>query len=356
MKYLLLLTFSAFAGPYAQSFCQEGLESFRKHLYPTLRASCVNCHGDKGDAPGHSVSNVKDAYTVARESIDVDNVKDSYFYEMIENKHWKDEDPKEEGISLAKGYQALTAWVNNGEAGCPQKEFQYITDFKLSPKKGDTKKSTLRFDLSKVSSKLKDTFFEIDIQRAPPVGEFDGAFSLTRPRLTSEQTFKTHGFYILLNGNMSSIENTFSRIMTISNAKEFDPTDKIFPGKVLSTKQLNVVNRGNLDQVKVQIGFEKIELAQKVDCLNQKGFEEILKPQLTNLCVGCHTTNKSASTRFNMKSNLCAGFSERVNQKVWSQSTALTIPLQAMAGHPDTLSQVDKARYQYFFGAWAKDI
>jgi hypothetical protein len=322
-------------------------------VHPILRAKCVECHGDNGQAPRHSSSNVEEAYEIARRSVKIDNIEQSYFIKKVKSAHWLNYNPNSSGIEVAQAVAMLTNWVNEGESSCPSMRFSYVSKPVLVNPTALEQYQTIRFDLSQTAASLKDTFFEINYKKNAKIDSSLSSFTFEKPRLTSLQHFNLQGFYILINGKFSSLENIFSNLNTTINAKEFDVSVSVLPGMTLSNRASVVLDEQNLPTTAIAIGFTGMKAAASgVACHNAGDFDSLLKPLIVEKCLSCHQAEGQAQRVVFTEDNLCEEFSQRINHKIWGRSLILDYTIRDNMAHPKIFSELERKNFSKNLQLW----
>jgi hypothetical protein len=355
MKFFILsLCFSHVIFASSLGVCSQGFDAFKKHVYPTLRAKCVNCHDDGADAPEHSSKDILKAYNIAKESVDFKDIEESYFLTMIDMEHWESEDSNATGMSYEDAKIMLNKWNDEGEKDCTDKVFSYVSEA-ITLSQSDLKKGKkIRFDLSNKSEEFKDSFFEIEVKNnLSSISPLETNFLFTRPRLTSKTGFNLKGFYIFIDNKYNSLEDVFSNLNTQKNSKIYNSSSDILPGSILSTKGLLAVDNKSLKDVHFSIGFDDLHASTDIECSDLNKFKK-LERLVSKNCIGCHGDKGStAFKRLDLTSNTCGKILERTNKSFWSRSIILDYAVHGAANHVK-LSTKDMAEYIREFKIWAK--
>jgi hypothetical protein len=161
------------------------------------------------------------------------------------------------------------------------------------------------------------------------------------------------GFYILVNGRFSTLENIFSALNATINAKEFVLTTSALPGMTLSNRAAVVLDEQNLKTTSIAIGFTGMKVVTSgVSCHNPGDFESQLKPLLVNKCLTCHQTGAEAERVIFNEDNLCEEFSQRINRKIWGRSLILDYTIRDYNIHPHIFSETEKRNFSKSLQQW----
>lgn len=207
--FLILLSIPA----YSWSSCRVGLEAFRRTLYPQLRASCVNCHGDNGRATPHSQSDAASAYALAKTLVNFNDLPRSRFVRKVRTAHWTEYDEAETGMPETQMLRSLQDWWDAGERDCPP-AFSFSTSLmSVSNVLPDVAQGfkTLSWDLAGAGGSYLGCKFLLDVQRFTAASDdIPPSLRVKLPRLQCPGgKTKLVGLRVLLDGQSWPYENLY---------------------------------------------------------------------------------------------------------------------------------------------------
>jgi hypothetical protein len=228
---------------------EEGLKAYEKTLFPALRASCVQCHGDGGMAIGHSVADSREAYLNSKQLVDFTSIENSRFVAKVKAKHWLRHDPNAKGMEPEAMIAYLQGWWNEGESRANSKFEAISTRVEIPanlPEMKDLRFVTLNWNLNTDRANLGCTA-SVDIQRAKfPTETVPGSYRVKNPKMKCRgQDVEIQSVYYAISDEIRQYENIYSTVkMTIpKNGEE----------KMLSNEIMILVQRETKDTITMLI-------------------------------------------------------------------------------------------------------
>jgi len=220
--YLIILLLALFQKAQAQSddiISPEGLQAFEKTLYPQLRVSCVQCHGDGGVAIGHSVSDIREAYLNSKQLVDFSAIETSRFVIKVKAKHWLRHDPNARGMEVEQMMTYLNDWWQAGESKVVR--FEVLSN-RLSlpdqlPEMKDGQFLTLTWDLSGERAQLPGCSASVEIQRAThPMDSIPGSYRIRNPKMKCNgQNVEVEGIHFVISSETRQFENIYAPVRSV---------------------------------------------------------------------------------------------------------------------------------------------
>lgn len=350
----ILITTSLFLSGFGfnqnpSSVCESGLAAFTTETHPFLRSRCLECHGENGMGPGHSVENTRVAYQMAKEFINFQDIASSRMVTHVNSKHWLEYDPNAVGATGDEIMPRLQAWWDMGQRECPE-ESSIVTGVLPLPEDLPLAESgrfiSLRWDLSVISSSWQGAFFELEIQRfTEGTNEARGSYRVRKPRLaTPEKTVHLKGIRVLVNDQYDPLENTYTSIEKTVSASSFEESSQLWPFPVLSSQLMIVIEDEQVTD-QVSIAFDILEVVNPRACQALDAFQsKVESTMVAKRCFNCHSGGPeghpgvgNGRIRFPMTGTsfeLCAKILERVDFGVPEMSPIIQYPMHSANGHP----------------------
>jgi len=241
----------------AQAGCDSGVEAFRQTLYPLLRTSCIECHGEGGIAVPHSTSDLQEAYSNAINFTNFSNPSASRFVERVASRHWLNYPPFPNNIQVSSEevIDAIDLWWQQGQVSC-RSEHDVVTAAHLLTELGEEVRErwiTLRWDLGELNSDYRGVEFAVDVQRfSARSSTLPGSYRLKQPRIfVSQGTVRLASLWVSVNGEVAAYENIYDSInQEVSASNDYT---------VLSDQHMIVIQRENVDELRVLIRNFRID-------------------------------------------------------------------------------------------------
>lgn len=228
----------------------EGLLAFEQTLYPKLRQNCSACHGDGGLQVGHSVSQVKQAYLVAKEYADFSNPTNSIFYRKVKKQHWLKSDPNAKGMTENEIAQAMNDWWLGGENKIASTYALVTEEIQLPvvlPKMSDGGWLGIKWDLGKTNIAYDGCTFSLDIQKVSdnkPDEAPTGSYRVKNPTISClKKGFRFSGLLISVSQEVASFENIYAD----SEAQSIQSSvPSLFNNEIMILLQRNLKNNDKI--------------------------------------------------------------------------------------------------------------
>ncbi len=352
--------------------CATGLQAFAKEVHPFLRTRCASCHDSIGPGPGHAVQDVEEAYGIAKELVNFDDLPESMFVRRVRSHHWLEHDPKATGPTVEEMQQRLEAWWSQGEKDCPLSGGLVTEPIALPmglPSFESGKFTTLRWDLSRLTPSvpnLQNAYFEIEIQKFNEPGNgITGAYRFRKPRIgTGLTSLRFKGIRILVNHRFNPLENTYMRASGVVPVGLLSPQGAIlgeFP--VLSAESLVVLQRSENDSI--SIAFDELKASTPIQCNRVDEFERKVLPIFVKAnCFECHGGGPAnmqgsglAKELFSMNrssAELCSQSLARMDRSVPESSALFVYPFRTRFEHPAAPTSVPASPVKRQLTEWLK--
>jgi hypothetical protein len=236
------------------SVCEDGVEAFSKTLHPQLVINCSSCHGEGGSSAKHSVSNSREAYTLARKFVDFSQIQNSKFYKKVSRAHWLDYDSDAKGMTVSQIDSLLQAWWQEGEKNCPSPfgfETRPIAVPDNIPDRASGNYIKLSFDLGETKPIFKNCYFDIEAQIfLEKTSAVPRSYRFRDPRIHCKNgSLRLNQIRIILDGSTQSFENVYDDLNL-----DIGASDDL---QLLSNELLIAMTRSDSKNF-ISIGFGKL--------------------------------------------------------------------------------------------------